>query len=138
MCRGCDASIHIDSKNRTNSEKENDANETVRGYDPMDERKETIEVICPLTVSCADIITLARTDVLALSGGPKYNVPTKLIDQKLTLDKSTSLFVSNFASNGEKFVNNFATAMIKMGKIGLLIGNEGEVRKNCRVFNKLN
>lgn len=60
------------------------------------------------------------------------------IDQKLTLDKSTSLFVSNFASNGEKFVNNFATAMIKMGKIGLLIGNEGEVRKNCRVFNKLN
>jgi len=26
------------------------------------------------------------------------------IDQKLTLDKSTSHFVSNFASNGDKFL----------------------------------
>jgi len=60
------------------------------------------------------------------------------IDQKLTLDKSTSPIVSNFASNGEKFVKNFATAMIKMGKIGFLVGNEGKIRKNCRVSNKLN
>nr|ABN08466.1 Haem peroxidase, plant/fungal/bacterial [Medicago truncatula] len=95
--------------------------------------KETIEVICPSTISCADILTLSRRDVLALSGGPKYNVPTKLvklfesgndaailgilqIDQKLTLVKSTSPFVSNFASNGDKFVKSFATAMIKMEK----------------------
>jgi len=60
------------------------------------------------------------------------------IDQKLTLDKSTSPFVSNFASNGGKFVKSFATAMIKMGKVGVLVGNEGEIRKNCRVFNKRN
>ncbi|AES80946.1 peroxidase family protein [Medicago truncatula] len=94
------------------------------GYDLIDEPKETIEVICPSTISCADILTLSRRDVLALSGGPKYNVPTKLvklfesgndargilqIDQKLTLVKSTSPFVSNFASNGDKFVKSFAT-----------------------------
>nr|ABN08463.1 Haem peroxidase, plant/fungal/bacterial [Medicago truncatula] len=63
---------------------------------------------------------------------------TKLVDKQLALDKSTSHFVSNFTSNGDKFVKCFATAMIKMWKIGVLGGNEGEIRKNCKVVNKLN
>jgi peroxidase len=58
------------------------------------------------------------------------------IDQQLALDKSTSTFVSNFATNGDKFVKSFASAMIKLGKVGVLVGKEGEIRKNCRVFNK--
>jgi peroxidase len=58
------------------------------------------------------------------------------IDQQLALDKSTSTFVSNFATNGDKFVKRFASAMIKLGKVGVLVGKEGEIRKNCRVFNK--
>lgn len=218
--------------------------------------KEAIETACPSTVSCADIIALSTRDAVALSGGPKYNVPTgrrdglvsdsndvdlpgpsipisslsqffarkgitteemvtllgahtvgvahcgffesrlssfrgkpdptmdpaldsklvKLcksttgtndpsafldqntsfivdnefykqilvkrgimqIDQQLALDKSTSPFVSNFASNGDKFIKSFATAIIKMGKVGVLVGKEGEIRKNCRIFNKRN
>ncbi|AES80947.1 putative peroxidase [Medicago truncatula] len=251
--RGCDASLLIDSTKNNISEKDTGANDSVRGYDLIDDVKEAIEAACPSTVSCADIVALATRDAVALSGGPKYNIPTgrrdglianrddvdlpgpnipigalsqffaakgitteemvtllgahtvgvahcgffasrlssvrgkpdptmdpaldtklvKLcksnsdgaafldqntsftvdnefykqillkrgimqIDQQLALDKSTSTFVSNFASNGDKFVKSFATAMIKMGKVGVLVGNEGEIRKNCRVFNKRN
>ncbi|XP_058740119.1 peroxidase 44-like [Vicia villosa] len=250
--RGCDASLLIDSTKNTTSEKNTGANASVRGYDLIDDVKEAIEATCPSTVSCADIIALATRDTVALSGGPKYNVPTgrrdglvsngndvnlpgpgipipaltqffaakgitveemvtllgahtvgvahcnffssrlssnreqpdptmdpaldaklvKLckssngaafldqntsfvvdnefykqilvkrgvmqIDQQLALDKSTSTFVSNFASNGDKFGKSFASAMIKMGKVGVLVGNQGEIRQNCRVFNKRN
>lgn len=218
--------------------------------------KESLESACPSTVSCADIITLATRDATALSGGPKYAVPTgrrdglisnvnevgipgpnapvqiisqffasknittqemvtlfgahtvgvahcgffssrlssfrggqpdptmdpaldaklvKLcntngnvdpaafldqntsftvdnefykqillkrgilkIDQQLALDSSTSRFVSGFASNGDEFDESFANAMIKMGKIDVLVGNQGEIRKQCGVFNKGN
>jgi hypothetical protein len=51
--------------------------------------------------------------------------------------------LSNFASKGDKFVKSFANAMIKMGKVGVFVGKEGEIRKNLqglqqiKVFNKL-
>jgi peroxidase len=249
--QGCDASLLIDSTKNNTSEKQTGANASVRGYDLIDDVKQAIEAACPSTVSCSDIIALATRDAVALSGGPKYNVPTgrrdglvvnsldvnlpgpripipaltqffaakgitteemvtllgahtvgvahcgffadrlssftgkpdptmapaldtklvKLcksntngaafldqntsfvvdhefykqillkkgimqIDQQLALDKSTSTFVSNFATNGDKFVKRFASAMIKLGKVGVLVGKEGEIRKNCRVFNK--
>lgn len=57
------------------------------------------------------------------------------IDQELASDSSTKGVVSGFASNGVRFGQSFADAMVKMGSIGVLVGNVGEIRKNCRVFN---
>ncbi|KAK7396116.1 hypothetical protein VNO78_16896 [Psophocarpus tetragonolobus] len=253
--RGCDASILINSTKSNTAEKDSGANDSVRGYDLIDEVKQTLEDACPSTVSCADIITLATRDAVALSGGPKYDVPTgrrdglvsninnvnipgpnslvsvisqffeknlglttqemvtlfgahtvgvahcsffanrlsssggkpdptmdpalsaklvKLcsssrddpatpldqktsflvdnefykqilakkgvlqIDQQLALDTNTKGFVSDFASNEDRFQKGFANAMVKMGKIDVLIGNQGEIRKKCSIFNNRN
>ncbi|KAL1548820.1 peroxidase [Salvia divinorum] len=73
--RGCDASILIHSESQ-DAEKDAFPNETVRGYDLIDIAKKAVEAACPSTVSCADIITLATRDAVALAGGPKYDVPT--------------------------------------------------------------
>ncbi|KAM3383480.1 peroxidase 44 [Capsicum galapagoense] len=250
--RGCDASILIDSdpsKNRT-SEKDSGPNFTVRGYEIIDEIKEKLESICPLVVSCADIVSLATRDSVAFAGGPKYTIPTgrrdglvsdplevnlpgpaqpvseilrffitlglnkndmvtllgahtvgvahcfffqsrvsnedptmdpelatrllKLcntsspttttfldqntsftvdnqfynqilnkkgilaIDQKLAFDKLSAPIVSRFATNGNLFKRSFAKSMIKMGNINVIVGDNGEIRKNCRVFNNPN
>ncbi|KAI3444213.1 hypothetical protein Pfo_000878 [Paulownia fortunei] len=255
--RGCDASILIDTTKSKSSEKDAGPNLTVRGYDLIDAAKKALEASCPSTVSCADIITLATRDAVALAGGPKYDVPTgrrdglvsdvndvnlpgpslsvadaftffrakgltlndmvtllgahtvgvahcgffqdrlsnfqgtgkpdptmdpglaarllktcgtasrplnsdptvfldqgtsftvdnqfynqtifkrgiMQIDQELALDRSTAPIVSSFAKNGIAFQQNFVSAMIKMSKIQVLVGNAGEIRKNCRVFN---
>ncbi|XP_059646460.1 peroxidase 57 [Cornus florida] len=255
--RGCDASILVDSNSTKSKSSEKDAgpNQTVRGFELIDEAKKTLEAACPTTVSCADIVTLATRDAVALAGGSNYSVPTgrrdglvsdptevnvpgptdsvsdalesftakgltlndmvtllgahtvgvahcfffqdrlsnfqgtgkpdpsmdptlvtKLsktcgtksrnknptvfldqntsfvidnefykqimlkrgimqIDQELSLDKLSAPIVSNFASNGIGFQQSFANAMVKMGSIEVLVGNAGEVRKNCRVFN---
>ncbi|KAJ6763235.1 PEROXIDASE 25-RELATED [Salix purpurea] len=60
------------------------------------------------------------------------------IDQQLAIDRSTSGFVSRFARDGNGFKKGFGNAMVKMGSIGVIVGNDGEVRKNCRVFNPKN
>ncbi|CAN4096577.1 unnamed protein product [Withania somnifera] len=242
--RGCDASILIDSNSTKNQESEKDAgpNFTVRGYELIDEIKEKLEYMCPSIVSCADIVTLATRDAVALAGGPKYTIPTgrrdglrfvleilqffksiglnkidmvtllgahtvgvahcnffqsgasndrtmdpelamkllKLcntssqpttlenrpttfldqntsfivdneyynqilnkkgilkIDQELALDKLSAPIVSRFAANGDAFRRSFAKSLIKMGNINVLVGDDGEIRKNCRVFNSPN
>ncbi|XP_049386086.1 peroxidase 44-like [Solanum stenotomum] len=261
--RGCDASILIDSDSSKNqiSEKDSAPNLTVRGYELIDEIKEKLESICPLIVSCSDIVTLATRDAVALAGGPKYTIPTgrrdglvsnssvdlpgptqpvseilrffrtiglnkidmvtllgahtvgvahcsffqsrvsdfrgtgkpdptmdpklvkKLfrlcntskppttlndvprtfldqntsfivdnqyynqilkkkgilkIDQELALDKLSAPIVAGFAKNGNAFRKSFAKSMVKMGNINVLVGDDGEIRKNCRVFNNPN
>ena len=57
------------------------------------------------------------------------------IDQQLALDQSSKGIVSGFAANGASFSQSFANAIIKMGNLDVLVGNAGEIRKNCRVFN---
>ena len=75
LYQGCDASILIDPTKNNSSEKVAGPNQTVRGYNVIDKAKKSLEAACPLTVSCADIITLATRDGVALAGGPN-TVPT--------------------------------------------------------------
>ncbi|KAK9986903.1 hypothetical protein SO802_031854 [Lithocarpus litseifolius] len=220
---GCDASILTDSTKKNSSEKIASPNQTVRGYEVIDKAKKSLENTCPSTVSCANIITLATRDAIALVGKPNYTVPTgrrdglgsnpananlpgpgicvskalqffnakgmdlnemvtllsahtvgfahyfffsnrlsnfrgfgvpdpsmdptlvakfnktsalnvsATIDWELALDSSTANIVFGFASNGIRFQNNFAKAMVKLGNIEVLVGKAGEIRKNCRV-----
>ncbi|URD90456.1 peroxidase [Musa troglodytarum] len=61
--RGCDASILLDVPN---SEKQAGANQSVRGYELIDEIKAALEKACPGVVSCADIIIAATRDAVVL------------------------------------------------------------------------
>ncbi|CAL9079251.1 unnamed protein product [Musa textilis] len=71
--RGCDASILLDVPN---SEKQAGANQSVRGYELIDEIKAALEKACPGVVSCADIIIAATRDAVVLGGGRRYEVQT--------------------------------------------------------------
>lgn len=79
----------IDSTPTNPSEKEAGPNLTVRGYDLIDAAKKAVEAVCPNTVSCADIITVATRDAVALAGGPKYNVPTGRRDGLVSTDDAS-------------------------------------------------
>ncbi|XP_062113703.1 peroxidase 57-like [Humulus lupulus] len=57
------------------------------------------------------------------------------IDQELASDPSSSSLVSTLASNPAQFFKSFGDAMTKMGKIDVLVGTAGEIRKNCAAFN---
>ncbi|XP_065879719.1 peroxidase 20 [Euphorbia lathyris] len=40
-----------------------------------------------------------------------------------------------YASNQRLFFHSFAHSMVKMGNINVLTGNQGDIRKNCRLLN---
>ncbi|XP_031109960.1 peroxidase 72 [Ipomoea triloba] len=74
--KGCDASILLDSSGSISSEKRSNPNRnSARGFEVIDEIKAALEVECPHTVSCADILALAARDSTVLAGGPNWEVP---------------------------------------------------------------
>ena len=84
--QGCDASILLDSKFRTPSEKENPANNpSLRGFQVTDEAKAEIEALCPQIVSCADVLAFSAWDSAYKVGGISYAVPSGRRDGRVSL-----------------------------------------------------
>ena len=56
-------------------------------------------------------------------------------DQILALDPTTQGYVNSMAENQKVFFRHFVRAMIKLGEIGVKTGSNGEIRRDCGVFN---
>ncbi|KAK1278097.1 Peroxidase 5 [Acorus gramineus] len=56
-------------------------------------------------------------------------------DQTLLSSQSTAGIVWRHAKHHHKWTDEFAAAMVKLGSVGVLTGDEGEVRKNCGFVN---
>ncbi|CAH8310576.1 unnamed protein product [Eruca vesicaria subsp. sativa] len=73
---GCDASILLDTSDSFRTEKDAAPNaNSARGFNVIDRMKAKIETVCPGTVSCADVLTIASQISVFLSGGPWWPVP---------------------------------------------------------------
>ena len=57
------------------------------------------------------------------------------IDQNLASDPLTGGLVRVLAGSNQLFSETFWVAMVKMARIGVLTGNQGEIRKTCRAVN---
>ncbi|XP_010467987.1 PREDICTED: peroxidase 57-like [Camelina sativa] len=59
------------------------------------------------------------------------------LDQRLATDEATSSVVAQYAADNDLFKRQFAIAMVKMGAVGVLTGENGDIRKNCWAFNDI-
>lgn len=64
--QGCDGSILLEISNGMTAETLSDKNLGIQKLDVINEIKNSLEIICPETVSCADIIQLSERDALHL------------------------------------------------------------------------
>ncbi|PKA63805.1 Peroxidase 55 [Apostasia shenzhenica] len=56
-------------------------------------------------------------------------------DQELFTNPMSRPIVANFASNEKSFFAAFGGAMIRLGRVGVKTGNQGEIRRDCTQFN---
>lgn len=56
-------------------------------------------------------------------------------DQILFTDSRSKGTVNQFASNNAAFQQAFVTAITKLGRVGVLTGNQGEIRRDCSRVN---
>ncbi|KAF4390908.1 hypothetical protein F8388_005721 [Cannabis sativa] len=127
--RGCDASVMLSSPNG-NAEKDHPDNLSLAGdgFDTVIKAKAAVDrdSRCRNKVSCADILALATRDVVVLQGKGLFTS-----DQILFTDNRSKSVVNSFASSPAAFNKAFADAMTKLGRVGVLTGTQGEIRKDC-------
>ncbi|CAN8276955.1 unnamed protein product [Cochlearia groenlandica] len=82
--RGCDGSVLLDSKGKNKAEKDGPPNISLHAFYVIDNAKKALEEQCPGIVSCADILSLAARDAVALSGGPRWEVPKGRKDGRIS------------------------------------------------------
>lgn len=56
-------------------------------------------------------------------------------DQMLMADNRTASCVVKYSRFPGLFFKDFAASMVKMSKIGVITGRDGEIRRSCRVVN---
>lgn len=56
-------------------------------------------------------------------------------DQALMVDPLTAAMVNSYSMNPFLFYNDFAASMIKLGNVGVLTGENGQIRRKCGYVN---
>lgn len=113
MVEGCDASLLISSNSFNIAERDADINIPLSGdsFDVITRAKTAIEIQCPNTVSCADILAIATRDLIVMVGGPFYEVrlgrkdglisqASRVAGNLATSSMSVSEMISMFAAKG--------------------------------------
>nr|XP_009384773.1 PREDICTED: peroxidase 4 [Musa acuminata subsp. malaccensis] len=72
---GCDGSVLLDDTPTFTGEKTaKPNNNSIRGFEVIDQIKTAVEKACPGVVSCADILAVAARDSVVILGGPNWDV----------------------------------------------------------------
>ncbi|CAM6104538.1 unnamed protein product [Calypogeia fissa] len=105
---GCDASILLDTQPGIQSELESGANFGIRDIRFIDSIKGAVELVCPNTVSCADILAMAARDCVSITRGPYINIPLGRRDgtQASNLEADARLPHSDISA--DNMLNEFA------------------------------
>ncbi|EMS47439.1 Peroxidase 70 [Triticum urartu] len=109
---GCDASVLLDDTPSFTGEKGAGPNAgSLRGFEVIDRIKLLLELICPGTVSCADILAVAARDAVVHLGGPSWTV---LLGRRDATSASASLANSDLPGPNSN-LNDLLAAFSKKG-----------------------
>ncbi|KAJ1423891.1 Secretory peroxidase [Sesbania bispinosa] len=131
--RGCDASILLDSTSTNQAEKDGPPNNSVRSFYVIDDAKKKLELACPRTVSCADIIAISARDVVAMSGGPYWNVLKGRKDGRVS-KASDTINLPSPTFNVSQLIQSFAKRGLGVKDMVALSGGHTLGFSHCSSF----
>ncbi|XP_078166091.1 peroxidase 46-like [Carex rostrata] len=131
MVEGCDASVLIQGNG---TERTDPANLSLGGFDAVESAKRLIEVMCPGTVSCADILVLAARDAVEITGGPLVQVPLGRKDGKVSLASNVRPNIIDTSFSVEEMAKTFSSKGLSMEDLVVLSGAHTIGLSHCTSF----
>ncbi|XP_021730175.1 peroxidase 66-like [Chenopodium quinoa] len=131
--RGCDASVLLDSTPENKAEKDGPPNISVRAFYVIDDAKAKLEKACPHTVSCADVLAMAARDVVAMTGGPSWNVLKGRKDGRVSKANDTANLPAPFL-NATALIQAFASRGLSIKDLVTLSGGHTLGFSHCSSF----
>ncbi|KAK6935649.1 hem peroxidase [Dillenia turbinata] len=140
---GCDGSILLDDTSSLTGEKTaGPNNNSVRGFNVIDNIKSEVEKVCPGVVSCADILAIAARD--SVLGGPSWNVKLGRRDSKTaSFSKANSGVIPPPTSTLNNLINRFKAVGLSTKDMVALSGSHTIGQARCtsfraRIYNESN
>ncbi|KAI3450262.1 hypothetical protein Pfo_006927 [Paulownia fortunei] len=136
--QGCDGSILLDDTSSFTGEKTAAPNNnSVRGFNVVDDIKSEVESVCPGVVSCADILAIAARDSVVLLGGPKWDVKLGRKDSKTaSLSAANSGVIPPPTSTLSNLINRFQARGLSTKDMVVLSGAHTIGQARCTLFRR--
>ncbi|KAB2075637.1 hypothetical protein ES319_A07G236400v1 [Gossypium barbadense] len=133
---GCDGSILISSTAFNKAERDADINLSLPG-DPFDlivRAKTALELACPNTVSCSDILAVATRDLVTMLGGPYYNVYLGRKDSRVSSASSLEGKLPKPTMSMSQLINLFSSSGFTVQEMVALSGAHTIGFSHCKEF----
>ncbi|KAF3454825.1 hypothetical protein FNV43_RR05273 [Rhamnella rubrinervis] len=133
---GCDGSILLDDTSSFRGEKTaGPNNNSVRGFNVVDQIKSKVEQVCPGVVSCADILAIAARDSVVILGGPNWDVKLGRRDSKsASFSDANSGVIPPPTASLSQLTNRFNNKGLSQKDMVALSGAHTIGKARCTVF----
>ncbi|OAY56555.1 lignin-forming anionic peroxidase [Manihot esculenta] len=133
--QGCDGSILLDDTPSMAGEKfARNNNQSVRGFEVIDDAKAEVESICPGVVSCADIVAIAARDASVAVGGPSWTVKLGRRDSTSASRAEANRNLPGFSDSLESLISSFEGKGLSERDLVALSGSHTIGQASCLTF----
>ncbi|KAM1054173.1 hypothetical protein FF1_001592 [Malus domestica] len=132
---GCDASVLLDDTSSFVGEKTAAPNNnSIRGFEVVDQIKANLEKACPGVVSCADLLALAARDSTVYLGGPSWKVGLGRRDSTTASRSAANTFLPSPTSNISALISSFSAQGLSLRDLVALSGSHTIGLARCTSF----
>lgn len=133
--QGCDGSVLLDDTSSFTGEKTAAPNNnSLRGFDVVDDIKSKLESSCKQVVSCADILAVAARDAVVALGGPSWTVQLGRRDSTTASFSSANSDIPSPAFNLSDLVTAFSNKGLSTSDMVALAGAHTIGQARCTNF----
>ncbi|KAJ8747988.1 hypothetical protein K2173_012976 [Erythroxylum novogranatense] len=136
MVDGCDASVLVSSNSFNHAERDADINLSLPGdaFDVVIRAKTALELSCPKTVSCSDILAQATRDLITMVGGPFYPVRLGRKDSLVSMSSRAEGQIPRTNMTVEAIIKLYATKGFTAREMVALMGGHTIGFSHCKEF----